>query len=232
MIDDGTVWRLGDQKYMFISGAEDDFSWLERNLGAHDVRIENITSDHTTLALQGPDSSAVLGKLTDFNLEIDRLLSFRSGDRSGCRMPCGPHGVYRRVWIRNSFPSALRIQTLERHYARRGGCGDPSLWSSGLESLRQEAGYLLVGNDHDKSTNPLEAGIGFTVKFDKSQFNGKDALVRIAETGVARRMVWFDLPSGVAPKTGDPIFIANRQIGRVTSGSIPHPQTRHSNGLR
>ena len=40
-----------------------------------------------------------------------------------------------------------------------------------LESLRQEAGYLLVGNDHDKSTNPFEAGIGRVVKFNKPDFN-------------------------------------------------------------
>ncbi len=88
-----------------------------------------------------------------------------------------------------------------------------------LESLRQEAGYLLVGNDHDKSTNPLEAGIAFTVKFGKAGFNGKEALERILGDGVKRRMVWFNIPSGTLVQTGDAVFIGDRQIGSVTSGS-------------
>ncbi|TGQ54485.1 hypothetical protein EN836_10665 [Mesorhizobium sp. M1C.F.Ca.ET.193.01.1.1] len=31
MVDDGTVWRLGDRRHMFVSGSEDDFGWLEDN---------------------------------------------------------------------------------------------------------------------------------------------------------------------------------------------------------
>ena len=76
MVDDGTVWRLGDTKYMFVSGAEDDFSWLKQNVGRHDVKLENITSEHTTLALQGPKSGLVLRKLTPFNLETIRYYRF------------------------------------------------------------------------------------------------------------------------------------------------------------
>ena len=63
-----------------------------------------------------------------------------------------------------------------------------------LESLRQEAGYILVGNDHDRNTNPFEVGIGWTVKFAKSDFNGKQALQNIAREGIKRRLVWFSLP--------------------------------------
>jgi len=64
MVDDGTVWRLGDRRYMFVSGSEDDFAWLEDNSRQFDVRLKNITSEHTTLALQGPRSTQVLRKLT------------------------------------------------------------------------------------------------------------------------------------------------------------------------
>jgi aminomethyltransferase len=99
-----------------------------------------------------------------------------------------------------------------------------------LESLRQEAGYLLVGNDHDRSTNPFEAGIGFTVKLGKSDFNGKQALQQIAQDGVTRQMVWLDLASGIEPKTGDPILIGGKKIGRVTSGSYS-PSRQHGTAM-
>jgi aminomethyltransferase len=226
MIDDGTVWRLGDQKYMFISGAEEDFSWLERNLGAYNVRIKNITLDHTTLALQGPNSSAVLRKLTDFNLESIGYYRFVQATVAGIECLVARMGYTGEFGYEIHFHPRYASKLWDAIMNAGADAGILPCGQAALESLRQEAGYLLVGNDHDKNTNPLEAGIGFTVKFDKSQFNGKDALLRIAETGVARRMVWFDLPSGVAPKTGDPIYVANRQIGRVTSGSYSPTRKR------
>ena len=88
-----------------------------------------------------------------------------------------------------------------------------------LESLRQEAGYLLVGNDHDKSTNPLEAGIGFTVKFGKNDFIGRQALSEIRKNGVKRRMVWFKLTDDVIANKGDMITGGDVEVGVVTSGS-------------
>src|SRR6185369_13543726 len=52
------------------------------------------------------------------------------------------------------------------------------------DTLRLEMGYMLYGNDIDDSTNPLEAGIGWTVKLDAGDFTGRDALRRIKEQGV------------------------------------------------
>jgi glycine cleavage system T protein (aminomethyltransferase) len=95
-----------------------------------------------------------------------------------------------------------------------------------LESLRQEAGYLLVGNDHDPTTNPFEAGIGRVVSFGKGQFNGRAALAAIRESGVSRTMVWMKLDGTEVVTTGDPIVIDGVPIGRVTSGSYSPTQKR------
>lgn len=100
-----------------------------------------------------------------------------------------------------------------------------------LESLRQEAGYILVSSDHDKNTNPFEAGIGFSVKLNKPDFNGKAALQKISEVGVRRRLVWFDLASGSVANVGDAIAVQRNRIGQVTIGPIPIPASRHSYGI-
>src|SRR5690606_24138230 len=91
---------------------------------------------------------------------------------------------------------------------------------AGLESLRQEAGYLLVGNDHDKNTNPFEAGLGGLVQLTKKDFNGKQALQEILEQGISRTMVWFRIPDGTVAENGDGIFLGDKKIGQVTSGSF------------
>jgi aminomethyltransferase len=68
MMDDGTVWKMSETKIMFISGDEGDYEWLTKNTEGFDVTIKNITSEHTTLALQGPSSKIILSKLTDCDL--------------------------------------------------------------------------------------------------------------------------------------------------------------------
>jgi aminomethyltransferase len=226
MIDDGTVWCFGEKKYLFISGDEEDLSWLEHNAGGYDVCITNITSDHTTLALQGPKSTEVLRRLTPFNLE--RIGYYRFAETQVAGIDC----ILARMGYTGEFGYELHLHP--RH-ARKlwtetmsmgADVGIVPCGQAALESLRQEAGYLLVGNDHDKSTNPLEAGIGFTVKLDKAEFNGKQALAEIAQRGVKRRIVWLDLPSGAVTKTGDTIYIRDKKIGRVTSGSYSPTRKR------
>ena len=226
MVDDGTIWRLGEHKYMVISGAESDFDWIKSNAGEFNVTLKNITSEHTTLALQGPKAMPVMRKLTNVDLEaigyyrfvetkvagVDCILA-RMGytGEFGYEIHCHPrHG--RDVWDK-VMEAGADIGIVP--------CGQAA-----LESLRQEAGYLLVGNDHDKNTNPLEAGIGFTVKLGKPDFNGKEALKQIGLRGVSRRMVWFDIPSHTVPNKGDPIFIGTKKIGEVTSGSYSPTRRR------
>ena len=59
---------------------------------------------------------------------------------------------------------------------------------------------MLYGNDIDETTNPFEAGLGWTVKLDKGDFIGRDALARIKREGVARKLVGFEMTGrGIAP---------------------------------
>ena len=64
------------------------------------------------------------------------------------------------------------------------------------------------------------------VKLHKPNFNGKQALTEIAERGVQRRIVWFDIPSGAVAKTGDSVLVANKKVGQVTSGSYSPERKR------
>ena len=219
MLDDGTVWRLGENSFMFISGDEADYEWIVQNTKDLDVSTKNITSEHTTLALQGPKSQTILNKITDIDLDSIRYYQFTEGKVAG--VDC----LVARMGYTGEF--GYEVHCHPEHGS--------SMWNAmmqagaefdivpcaqaALESLRQEAGYLLVGNDHDKSTNPLEAGIGWTVKFAKEDFNGKTALLDIARQGVKRRLVWFRLTGQTVANTGAAIFSDNNEIGTVTSGS-------------
>jgi aminomethyltransferase len=85
--------------------------------------------------------------------------------------------------------------------------------------LRFEASYRLYGNDIDETTNPLEAGLGWTVKLSKEEFIGRDALCRIKEEGPKRKFVGIELESKRIARHGCAIVAGGRAVGTVTSGA-------------
>ncbi|MCY3752108.1 MAG: FAD-dependent oxidoreductase, partial [Gammaproteobacteria bacterium] len=93
-----------------------------------------------------------------------------------------------------------------------------------LDSLRIEKAYRHWGHDITDEDTPLEAGLGFTVKFDKpGGFIGRDALLRQREQGLQRRLLQFRL---LDPEPllyhNEPVWHRGRILGHVTSGSYGH----------
>jgi aminomethyltransferase len=226
MIDDCTIWCLDKSKYMIISGSEDDYAWISKQAKSYDVTTTNVTDEHTTLALQGPKANRVLQPLVDIDLSTIGYYRFRPAKISGIECIIARMGYTGEAGFELHFASS-EGPTIWNLVMKAGKAHDiVPCGQAALESLRQEAGYLLVGKDHDRRTNPFEAGIGFAVKFGKEDFIGKAALQRIVREGVTRRMVWLDIPSGDVAETGDKIVVGDREIGIVTSGSFSPTRKR------
>ena len=220
MVDDGTLWRTGPEEFVLITGNEDDSEWIGQQVSGLDVEITNLTDSWTTLAVQGPRSRAVVANLVE-STELDVLRYYR---------------FLRTTVLGSSCLVARMGYTGETGYEfHLDPQGAEALWNAileagaeydilpcgqaALESLRQEAGYLLVGNDHDPSTNPFEAGIGRVVRFSKPDFIGREALAAIRRDGVDRIMVWLRLSDDTVADPGATLSVDGRQIGSVTSGS-------------
>jgi aminomethyltransferase len=88
------------------------------------------------------------------------------------------------------------------------------------DTLRLEAGYMLYGNDIDQTTSPLEAGLGWTVKFGESDFIGRDALERQKAEGLKRRLVALEMEDRAIPRPHFPIGRDGERVGDVTSGTF------------
>ena len=92
-----------------------------------------------------------------------------------------------------------------------------------LRSVRMEKKFPLYGLDLNDTTSPLEASLGWTVRFDKGDFVGRDALVRQRDEGVTRRLVGIAFEgTSFLPKAGDTIALDDRQVGSVTSSDTGH----------
>ncbi|GAI99096.1 unnamed protein product, partial [marine sediment metagenome] len=87
------------------------------------------------------------------------------------------------------------------------------------DTTRFEVCYWLYGNDIDETVNPLESGQGWTVKFDKGNFIGKDALLKIKEKGITRKLVGLYVPQGGIPRSKMEVRKEGKKIGYITSGN-------------
>jgi aminomethyltransferase len=98
------------------------------------------------------------------------------------------------------------------------------------DSLRLERGYALSGHDLDERRTPLEAGLGWVVKFDTGDFVGRDALLRLKEKGVRERLAGFVLDDRGFPRHGYVVRVDGEPVGEVTSG-IHSPMLQKGIGM-
>ena len=221
IVDDLLVYRFDDH-FMVVVNASNitkDFEWLMDYCPAG-VELVDRSERTALLAVQGPKAPEILqGLVPDSALDLG-YYRFLSGK------VCGVDAVISRTGYTGEDGFELYFDP--RHGAKvwegLTEAGKPhGLEPVGLgarDTLRLEVGYMLYGNDITDSTSPLEAGLGWTVKFGKSDFVGRDALVRQKEQGLKRRLAGFELDGRRVPRHDMPIETSGRGVGTVTSGTF------------
>lgn len=221
MIDDLIVYRFPD-KYMLVvnaSNIEKDFDWLDSHKPT-DVKLKNISEETALIAVQGKNAKEVIEKLTETNLDKIQYYRFESGSVSG----------------KNAIISKTGYTGEKGFELYLNSADAPDVWndliSAGEEfeilpvglgardTLRLEMCYCLYGNDIDKTTNPLEAGLGWITKLKKGKFIGSDSLKAQKEEGLKRRLVAFKMEKKAIPRHGYDILKDDNLIGEVTSGTF------------
>jgi aminomethyltransferase len=197
-----------------------DFGWMSGRLPASGVTLENRSDATALLALQGPRAPEVLrGHVPDAALELG-YYRFLRGPLFGVE------ALISRTGYTGEDGFELYLEPADAATVWNGllAAGRPhGLELVGLgarDTLRLEMGYMLYGNDIDDTTNPLEAGIGWTVKLDKGDFVGREALVRIKERGLQRRLVGLEAEGRRVPRHGMAVEADGRPVGHVTSGTF------------
>lgn len=223
IIDDLLIYRLENQ-YMIVvnaSNAQKDFDWLlSQKFG--DVELENVSDATALLAVQGPKSLATLQKLTREDLSKIEYYTFTHGTLADVPMIISRTGYTGELGFELYFDANSETATHvwnaivdagQEWVIRPVGLG-------ARDTLRLEMGYCLYGNDIDETTNPLEAGLGWITKLSKKEFNGRNALLKIREEGLRRKLVGFTLPDRMLARHGNEIVYNDIVVGHVTSGTF------------
>jgi aminomethyltransferase len=221
IVDDLILYRFPDH-YMVIvnaSNREKDFQWMQEHM-IPGVELTDISDEFALLAVQGRNAQATLQKLTDLNLSEIKYYWFREVVLAGV-----PTVVSRTGYTgEDGFEVGFNAGESEKVWNAILEAGTEfEIEPIGLgarDTLRLEMKYCLYGNDIDETTNPLEAGLGWITKLDKGEFIGREAIAKVKEKGVSRKLVGFELKERAFPRPGYKILKDGKEVGYVTSGTF------------
>ncbi len=223
IVDDLLVYKISDEQFMLVinaSNIDKDFKWMNEN-NKFGVELSNQSDDYSLLAVQGPNSLKVLQKLTVNQITLE-YYHFTNMKIAGIDMLVSRTGYTGERGYELYFKGDEKVaETLWSAVFEAGK--EFNIQPVGLasrDSLRLEMGFCLYGNDIDQTTNPLEAGLGWITKLGKSEFVGQQALLKIKEEGVTRKLVAITSDQKTFPRHGYNISVNGKNIGHVTSGTV------------
>ncbi|RZP30504.1 aminomethyl transferase family protein [bacterium] len=244
VIDDGTIQRLSKDKFR-ITSAEPNLEWIQSNAIGMDVNVKDDSFSTAALALQGPNSRAILNSISTNNL--DKLRFFWMMETTFGNIPVsisrtgytGDLGY--EIWINPN--DALKVWDLLMDKGKSFGITPTGLHA--LDIARIEAGLILLDVDYissrhalieSRKSSPYELGLGWAVKMNKNDFIGKSSLQKELNHAsnwsfVGVEIEWLEFEKhyrevGLAPglpqtawRTSTPLYYKNEQIGYATSGT-------------
>jgi len=235
IIDDIILYRLAGDEFLMIVNATNvrkDYDWIVKwknrlaNMCHGEILLKNETERKGLLALQGPNSAAIISKAlgTAFvELNYYHLKPWDGGmiARTGYT---GEDGFEIMVAIENLPQVWDRLVEFGKEF------GLVPVGFGARDTLRLEAAMPLYGSEMDDQTSPLSVGIGWAVDFKKTSFVGREALFNQRKEGAEEILICFAMIDRGIPRHGYPIVLDGKRVGRVTSGGFS-PTLQQNIGL-
>ncbi len=219
IVDDLLVYNLKDHILLVVNGSniDKDFAHIQK-YAPNNIELVNRSDEIALIAVQGPLSQAVLGRLTDYPLDNLKYYNADYAKIAGENLLFSRTGYTGEDGFEIYIPSSKAVKIWEPIYRIINELGGSPIGLGARDSLRLEMKFALYGNDISATTNPLEAGLGWVVKLDKGDFIGREAINRVKEQGLSRKLIGFEVDGKAFPRQHYLISHDNRQIGEVTSG--------------
>ncbi|MFJ8393881.1 glycine cleavage system aminomethyltransferase GcvT [Streptomyces sp. NPDC094144] len=229
ILDDLIVYRLAETEYMVVANAGNAqlvLDTITERAGGFDAEVRDDRDAYALLAVQGPESPAILAAVTDADLDGLKYYAGLPGTVAGVPALIARTGYTGEDGF-ELFVAPGHAEQLWRVLTEAGA--SRGLIPCGLscrDTLRLEAGMPLYGHELTTSLTPFDAGLGRVVKFEKEgDFVGRKALesaAERAETAPPRKLVGLVAEGRRVPRAGFPVVAGGQVIGEVTSGA-PSP---------
>ncbi len=223
---DLTITRWEEDRFWVITGGSvgrHDKAWILQNMSPEaTVSVQDITSTYCSLGLWGPQARNLLENLCEEDISNEGFPFYTAKNIYVGSIPC--------VALRLSYAGELGWElytpteyglTLWDELWRVGSrYGLIAAGGGAFDSLRMEKGYRLWGADIHSEYNPLEAGLGFAVKFSKGDFLGKTKLEEMKQKGLEKKLCCLVLENSECVLLGkEPVLYKGKAVAYVTSAN-------------
>ncbi len=231
IVADVTVTRLADDRFLVVASdlIHRRIEALVRRATKDDevVVVTDMTSASTLLSVQGPSSRALLGRLTDADLSNQAFPYLTSQE---IHVGYAPVRASRVTYVGElgwelQIPTEYALGVYDDLMSEGADLGVRNVGLSAMSSLRLEKGYRDLGVDIDNTDNPLQAGLGFAVAWDKEGgFIGRDALLAARAEGPPKlRVVSLFVDDPAVDLFGnEPLLLDGEWVGYVRAAAFGH----------
>lgn len=218
IVDDVTVWRFNSEHFRVITSSvmrQRSLSWIQHNNSDLNSYVTDISPALGCIAVQGPISRTLLQKLSD--ADLNKLGFFRFVQTRFDEIPVtiarvgftGELGYECYTWSEDT------VQTWNTIADAGKDLGLKPYGLDVLDTLRFEKGFIFFGYEVTEKNNPYECGLDRWIRFDKADFNGKEALLKISKEGPRQKLVGLVLEGEKPASASLPIKSDGRRIGSI-----------------
>lgn len=221
VVDDIIVWWTAVDDYIVMPNASNTDALVAaleeavtaRSMGA--AVVEDVTGTRAVLAVQGPEARVRLAEVDEVFASPERFrIAHVNWDGCSCLVAGTGYTGEDGVEIQVPLPAAAHL------WNALLGAGVAPAGLGARDTLRLEAGLPLHGHELGQGITPLQAGLGWVVRFEKGDFRGREALEAERERGVTRLLRGLSVEGRRPPRAGYPVLCDGVVVGEVTSGNF------------
>jgi aminomethyltransferase len=251
IVDDITVYKFHDEHFMIVTSSaprKQAVRWISEHSQGASAYVTEISAAVALAVVQGPRAREFLSAIVD-GADLNTLPFFRftPAEIDNTALILSRSGYTGELGYELYLPAEEAGPVWELLLRRGKEFGLQPYGALAMQSLRIEKAFPLYGPDISDEVTPFHVGLDRWIRFEKREFIGREALLRVQETGIDQRWVGFTLDSPTPASAGDTIHAISdvatfrrrkrsgseageqsdavtpgEPIGRITSSALGH----------
>lgn len=226
VVDDITVYKFHDEHFMIVTSSgprKKTARWIADHAIGTGTYVTDVTASVALPVVQGPRSRAFLKTVApDADLDSLKFFRFVRATINGIELLLSRSGYTGELGFELYTPAEEAGALWEFLLQTGRAFGLLPYGVAAMQSLRLEKALVLYGNDVNENYTPFHVGLDSWIRFDKRDFMGREALLRVQDQGLTERWVGLTLDSPLPASYRDKIY-AVRDVGtfreKMFSGS-------------
>lgn len=243
VVDDITVYKFNDEHFMVVTSSgprKKTARWIADHAIGTSTYVTDISPAIALPVVQGPRSRDFLKSVVQ-NADVDALKFFRFAPAriNDTELLISRSGYTGELGYELYTPAEEAGALWDFLLQKGREFGLRAYGVTAMQSLRLEKAFPLYGNDISEERTPFHMGLDRWIRFDKRDFVGREALLRVQEQGISERWVGLtiqgDLPAAALAKVwsigavtpGDEKVLSGAEAGTLKDRVLPADEIGH-----